>query len=203
MPRRPLALAGALLLLAAAPAAAQQAAPDDGPPAAPEAGEATPPVLVVGDSLHVGARPFLRADLAPAAPVFSVRSGITTPQTMDRLRALLARVPAPAAVVVSSGTNDGPSPARFADRVRRTLALVPAGTCVVWPAVHRAPRKGAFRALNDVLRAAAAGDERLVVPGWDRLVDRGRVRLPDGVHPDRAGYARRSQLVAQALRRCT
>jgi lysophospholipase L1-like esterase len=69
----------------------------------------------------------------------------------------------------------------------------------VWPAIHRPPRKGAFLALNRVLRGAAHRDARLVVVDWDREVAAGGVVLPDGLHPDAAGYARRSRMVADAM----
>jgi lysophospholipase L1-like esterase len=177
-----------------APSAARSA------PAPARSAPAPAEVLVVGDSLAVGIRRFLGPLLAGRHLTWSVRSGITTPQGMQRLRAALRRA-APQTVVLSLGTNDGSDPRRFADRLARTLAMVPPGACVVWPAVHRAVRKGAYRPLNRVQRAAARADGRLTVVGWDRMVARGAVALPDGVHPDERGFRTRGRVIAEAVRR--
>lgn len=194
VPRRPLALlVGVLACLAGGagggPLIAGASAQD----------AATSEALVLGDSLAVGMRSALGPRLAGRPASYSVRSGITTPQGITRLQRALTRT-TPDVVVVSLGTNDGSDPFRFAIRMDRVLELVPRRACVVWPAIHRAPRKGAFRALNRVLRAKAREDDRLHVVGWDRMVDSGRVRLPDGVHPDAAGYRARAQAVSRAAR---
>lgn len=190
-----------LLLLAALPAAillrpSAGAHAQTPPPVRPPA----PEVLVVGDSLGVGMRPVLAGLLPDRHVTWSVRSGITTPQGMARLRGGL-RFVQPQTVVISLGTNDGPDPRRFADRIARTLAAVPPGACVVWATIRRAPRKGAYRSLNRVLRAAAEGDSRLTVVDWARRADLGLVRLPDGIHPDAAGFERRAALYAAAVQR--
>ena len=61
----------------------------------PHAGQAAPAaadqVLVVGDSLAVGMRPHLDGLLGGRPTAWSVRSGITTPQGMQRLRRQLRR----------------------------------------------------------------------------------------------------------------
>ncbi|MBJ7522506.1 MAG: SGNH/GDSL hydrolase family protein [Solirubrobacteraceae bacterium] len=158
------------------------------------------PAVVVGDSLAVGTQPFLGGLLPGYTLSWDVRNGRTTPQGMSALRAKL-RVIQPRAVVVSLGTNDGPSPARFADRMRRILAAVPAEACIVWPTIVRPARKGRADGLNRVLRRYAARDDRLELVDWEGAVRKGRVRLPDGLHPDRAGYERRSRMVVAALNR--
>jgi lysophospholipase L1-like esterase len=100
--------------------------------------------------------------------------------------------------VVSLGTNDGSNPQRFASRARRLLRIVPPTACVVWPAIIRPPRKGAYHGLNRVLRDLARRDHHLAVPAWDHAVNRGSVVLPDGVHPDTDGYRYRSRLTGAA-----
>jgi lysophospholipase L1-like esterase len=156
------------------------------------------PVLVVGDSLAVGLEPHLGAMLAPGTIVWDARSGRTTPEGLVRLRARLGEV-TPRTVVISLGTNDGPDPRRFASRIRRALQAIPAADCVVWLDINRPPRKGRYAALNRVLYEAAARDPRLVVVHWDRAVRRGNVALPDGLHPDPAGFRYRSRLIAGAI----
>jgi lysophospholipase L1-like esterase len=188
------ALFAALALLAVAGTWAVAA------PSPSSAAVASSRVLVVGDSLAVGLRPYLGTMLEPSHVVWDARSGRTTPQGLPRLRARL-RETRPQTVVLSLGTNDGTDPRRFADRIRRALAAIPAGVCVVWVDLNRPPRKGRYGGLNRVLRDAARRDPRMAVVGWDRAVLAGRVRLPDGLHPDPAGFRLRSRLIADAVAR--
>lgn len=188
---------GAALALLAALAAigtAARAGAQGSTPTAP----GPPQVLVVGDSLAVGIQPFLGELLAYRQITWDARSGRTTPQGLLSLRADLQRV-TPQTVVVSLGTNDGSDPGRFANRLRRVLSAIPAGACVVWPAITRPPRKGAYHALDRVLRREARRNPRLNIPGWDHAVARGSVVLPDGVHPDDAGFRYRSRMIAAAV----
>lgn len=166
--------------------------------ACPAARAANGSVLVLGDSLAVGMRPFLGPMLGDREVIWDARTGRTTPQGLARLRADLPQV-TPTTVVVSLGTNDGSDPGRFASRMRRLLFALPPTACVVWPAIYRPPRKGPYDALNRVLRRQARRDPRFVVPRWDVVVLRGEVRLPDGLHPDEFGFLHRSRIVASAI----
>ncbi len=109
--------------------------------ACPAARAAQGPVLVVGDSLAVGMRPFLVPMLGDREVTWDARTGRTTPQGLQVLRAILPPVP-PATVVISLGTNDGSDSRRFADRIRRVVRALPPRACVVWPTIIRPPRKG-------------------------------------------------------------
>lgn len=188
----------AISLLSTAFAASSLGAPFSTGPTAARADPAA--VLVVGDSLAVGMKPYLADMLTDREVTFGSRAGWTTPQGMRALRGAVRRF-TPHTVIVNLGTNDGSNPRVFADRVRRTLRTVPASACVVWPAISRAKRKGAFTGLNRVLRRAARRDARVVVIPWDRMVRKGTVVLPDGIHPDQPGYAFRSYVTAAAVRR--
>ncbi|MBJ7328469.1 MAG: hypothetical protein JHC95_01140 [Solirubrobacteraceae bacterium] len=162
---------------------------------------ATPvPALVVGDSLAVGTKPFLDELLPGYSVTWDAKSGRTTPQGLVALRARLREV-TPAVVVISLGSNDGSSASRFQDRMRRVLALVPPTSCVIWPSIVRPPRKGEESGLNRVLRKMAKVDKRLVLIEWRTAVLDGVVHLPDGLHPDAAGYQARSGMVATAVQR--
>lgn len=170
--------------------------------ACPAARAAQGPVLVLGDSLAVGMRPFLIPMLGGGEVAWNARTGRTTPQGLQVLRATLPQV-RPTTVVVSLGTNDGSDPRRFADRIRRVLRALPPRACVIWPTIIRPPRKGPYAALDRVLREQARRDPRFVAPSWDYAVLRGSVRLPDGVHPDQFGFLYRSRMIAGAIRaRC-
>ena len=159
------------------------------------------PILVVGDSLAVGLVPSLGQLVAPRSVVWDVEAGRTTPEGLVRLRAELRAV-TPRAVLMSLGTNGGPHPDRFRDRIRRALNAIPAGVCVVWADIYRPARKGPYRPLNGVLAREARHDARLVIVRWSRAVVRHRVHLRDDIHPDTAGFDYRSRLFARALTRC-
>jgi lysophospholipase L1-like esterase len=185
----PAALAVGLVAAAAAPASSV---------ASVTAADASAPVLVVGDSLAVGLKPYLGDQLGEHV-AWDAKSGRTTPQGLVALRGALKTV-RPKTVVVSLGTNDGPDPTRFKSRIDRVLAATGSRACVVWPNIFRPARKGPFAALNGALEQEAARVSRLHLVDWDRAVARKAVRLPDGLHPDAAGFAYRSRMIAQAVR---
>ena len=155
-------------------------------------------VLVVGDSLAVGTMPFLGPMLDGRNIVSAAQNGITTPQGMKLVRREL-RLVTPKTVVISLGTNDGSDAKRFADRVRRTMSLLPENACVVWSTIIRPKRKGDYRGLNRVLHQAKRRDPRIVVVDWEHAVTGGAVYLPDGLHADEAGYRYRSTMIADAI----
>jgi lysophospholipase L1-like esterase len=155
-------------------------------------------VLVVGDSLAVGTKPFLPEMLGGRNVLTAAKSGITTPQGMDIVRREL-RIVTPHVIVISLGTNDGSDPKKFADRLRRTMALLPEDSCVVWATIIRPARKGDYRGLNRVLHQAKRRDPRIVVVDWEHAVTGGAVYLPDGLHADEAGYRYRSAMIADAV----
>ena len=188
----------ALLALTAAVAGARGAGPAGGRPDSARAAART--VLVVGDSLAVGTEPFLDSMLPFRRVEWNAVSGRTTPEGIVALRAELRTV-TPQTLVISLGTNDGPSPARFRNRIHRLLEAAPRGACVVWLTVIRAKRKGPYAGLNATLRAEARSRRNLVLVDWERAVASGHVALPDGVHPDAAGFRYRSRLIAAAVHR--
>jgi GDSL-like lipase/acylhydrolase family protein len=193
--RRPARLAAALALATVFAGAPAPTASGDR-----DVAVAATPVLVVGDSLAVGLEPYLGPMLGARPVSWNVVSGRTTPQGLFALRAMLRRV-TPQTIVISLGTNDGPSPARFRDRIERVLAAAPPGACVVWTTVIRAPRKGPYHGLNAALHEEARRHSRLVLVDWARAVASGRVALPDGVHPDPDGFFYRSQMIAGGIAR--
>ena len=155
-------------------------------------------VLVVGDSLAVGTLPYLGPMLGGRNIVSAAKNGITTPQGMGMVRREL-RLVTPKTVVISLGTNDGSDAQCFADRVRRTMSLLPENACVVWSTIIRPRRKGDYRGLNRVLHQAKRRDPRIVVVDWEHAVTGGAVYLPDGLHADAAGYRYRSAMIADAI----
>lgn len=193
---------GMILIAIAVSAGALVGTPPAGPaPAGASLADADPAqVLIVGDSLAVGMQPFLAEMITDRELTFAAKGGRTTPQGMLALRSELQRF-APQTVVISLGTNDGSDHRIFAARIRRALREVPPYACIVWAAIARPPRKGAYRQLNRVLRKAARRDRRLTIIDWDRMVAKGTVALPDGLHPDADGYRFRAWVTAAAVRR--
>jgi lysophospholipase L1-like esterase len=170
-------------------------------PSGPDVARADPAqVLIVGDSLAVGMRPYLGEMITDRQVTFDARAGWTTPQGMEALRLDLTQY-APQTFVISLGTNDGSDPVVFADRIRRTLHELPPYACVVWPAIIRPKRKGPYEGLNKELRKAARLDRRLTIIDWDRMVTKGTVALRDGIHPDEDGYRFRAWVTAAAVHR--
>ena len=155
-------------------------------------------VLVVGDSLAVGLRPYLAEQLGTDV-AWDAKSGRTTPQGLLALRAAL-KVVEPSTVVVSLGTNDGSDPTRFQSRIDRVLTAIGPKRCVVWANIYRPARKGPYAALNTVLAGEAARVSRLHLVDWLGAVRRQAVTLPDGLHPDTTGFEYRSKLIAAAVR---
>jgi lysophospholipase L1-like esterase len=190
-------VAGACLAAVLAAAAPSRAPAPLGPAFA---GADPARVLIVGDSIAVGLRPFLVEMMTDREVTVDAKSGRTTPDGLRALRFELERS-APQAVVLNLGTNDGADPRVFADRVAKALHTVPRAACVVWPAIVRAPRKGAYKQLNRVLRLAARRDHRLTVINYDRMVAKGTVALRDGVHPTPEGYRFLSWVTAAAVQR--
>jgi hypothetical protein len=162
------------------------------------AADASAPVLVVGDSLAVGIRQSFPA-LVGQSVAWDAKSGRTTPQGLIALRSALKTVQ-PQVVVVSLGTNDGPDPARFRNRIDRIRAAIGTKACVVWSLIYRPPRKGPYLALNGVLHQEAAAHARFHLVDWDQAVARKAVTLPDGLHPDAVGFVHRSRMIAHVVR---
>jgi lysophospholipase L1-like esterase len=162
------------------------------------AADASAKVLVVGDSLAVGLKTTLPGLLGEDV-AWDAKSGRTTPQGLVALRSSL-KIVRPKVVIVSLGTNDGPDPRRFASRIDRALAAIGRNACVVWSDIYRPARKGPYTALNGVLTAEALKVKRLHLVAWDRAVAHRAVTLPDGLHPDPAGFAYRAELIADAVR---
>ncbi len=157
-------------------------------------------VTLVGDSLNVGVEPYVGRALPGWKVVTNDRVGRTTPEGIAELvagRATLSNY-----VVVSLGTNDSPTAVSdFRRDVRRVLALIGPNRCIVWATIWRDGAPSA--AFNDVLRDAAAANQRLELVEWAEMVERHPELLAaDGLHGNEDGYRERAAAVAAAARRC-
>jgi len=159
----------------------------------------SPTVLDVGDSLSVGAAPYLRTRLGSyrIEPDYDV--GL---HAYDAARIVAGTRPLPSVLVVSAGTNDDPRiVSTFANAVSTIVSVAGPGRCVVWPTIVRPPAVGAtYDGLNRALSRAAARHRNLVLVDWVRMVAAHRWWLArDGVHVSAAGYRARAGAIASAV----
>jgi lysophospholipase L1-like esterase len=171
--------------------------------APPPAAAAERSLLVDGDSLAEGTRPYLPREL----PDWRVRQSTKVSrhasegaEVMRRYGSSLARV-----IHVSLGTNDDPrQTGPFRAAVREIMAVAGSGRCVVWANIVRPPYAGvSYRGYNRVLASEDERRDNLLVLNWVRMVRRHPEWLaPDRVHVSAAGYAARAGAVARLVRRC-
>jgi hypothetical protein len=157
-------------------------------------------VSLVGDSLNVGIEPFLPRELPRWRIDADDEVGRTTSVGIDVLRA--RRGSLSDVVVISLGTNDpADATSAFRSAVREALRLVGEHRCLVWVSIVR--DGDAYAAFNDVLEDERRGSTRLVVVGWDGMVQAHPEWLTsDGVHATSEGYAARAEAVAGAVEEC-
>lgn len=148
-------------------------------------------VLIVGDSLAVGADKFglskiLKTDgwrvEVDAEESRSTRSGVA---------AMLARDTVPALVLVELGTNPSAALSTFPDELRQMLdALYERGAeRVIWVTPHHRD-DDRYDARGQAIFDAAAEDNRLVVADWHAYASGHREWMrPDGLHYTDTGYA--------------
>ena len=184
--RRALALAAAALALAPAGAAAAEKR-----------------LLVNGDSLAEGTRPYIPREL----PDWRVRQSAKVSRHAYEGAAVLRRYgrSLPRVIHVSLGTNDDPSqPEAFRTAIADVMEVAGERRCVVWANIVRPPyRRVSYRAYNRVLAEEDEARDNLMVLNWVRMVRRHRSWLAeDGVHVSAEGYAARAEAVARLVRRC-
>jgi len=169
-------------------------------PAAASAAERS--LLVNGDSLAEGTRPYIPREL----PDWRVRQSTKVSRhaaegddVMRRYGRSLSRV-----VHVSLGTNDDPGQTgAFRAAIGDVMEVAGSGRCVVWANIVRPPYGGtSYRGYNRVLTQEDERRDNLHVLNWVRMVRRHPEWLADdGVHVSAAGYRARAKAVARAVRR--
>jgi hypothetical protein len=169
----------------------------------PAAAAAERSLLVDGDSLAEGTRPYIPREL----PDWSVRQSTKVSRhasdgadVMRRYGRSLARV-----LHVSLGTHVDPrQTGAFRGAVREVMDVAGSGRCVVWANIVRPPYAGvSYRGYNRVLASEDERRDNLLVLNWVRMVRRHPEWLArDGVHVSAAGYAARASEVARLVRRC-
>jgi lysophospholipase L1-like esterase len=160
-------------------------------------------LLVVGDSLTVGTRPYLRHWLGRwhIHTEVSVSKQVTEgPPTLARYGRRLPRV-----IFVNLGTNGDPrAVSLFRRQVRRTMRIAGKERCVVWSTIVRPRVAGrSYHDLNRVLADEASKRPNLMLFRWVRLARRHPSWFgPDHVHVTASAYNVRARAMARTIRSC-
>jgi lysophospholipase L1-like esterase len=184
--RRLSALAFALLL--AAPASADAASRR---------------LLVNGDSLAVGTKPYIPRELEGWRVRQSTEVSRHAYEGADVMRAFGRRLPR--VIHVSLGTNDDPSQVEaFQGAVDDVMEVAGERRCVVWTNIVRPPYEGtSYAGYNRALNGEARERDNLRIVNWARMVRKHPEWLAeDGVHVSAAGYRARARAVARHVRLC-
>jgi lysophospholipase L1-like esterase len=181
-----LAAAGLALVTAAAPAQAPERS-----------------LLVVGDSLAEGTRPYIPQELPGWRIRQSTKVSRHAAEGDDVMRRYGDRLPR--VIHASLGTNDDPRDVDgFRSAIRAVMRVAGADRCVVWANIVRPPYAGVgYRGYNRALADEDARRDNLLVLNWKRMVHRHPEWLArDGVHVSAEGYAARARATARLVRRC-
>ncbi len=157
------------------------------------------PVLLIGDSITVGARDIggLQGLLEESGwnPEFVAQVGASLPwaiQHVDR------RLVVPRIVVVEMGTNPSPLLGNFESEVTQMLDdLVARGARhIIWiPPEGRDPAR--YQEKDDVI--AAAVSSHMHVSGWPKLLEMNQQWFGDELHLNEEGYRQLANFVYQEL----
>lgn len=156
--------------------------------------------VVVGDSIGVLSSPAIHDALDDVHVVVDAVDGATIAQQRRTISRVIAT--RPDALVIELGTNDMTTPLdTLLTEVDDVLDEASDLDCVAWVPV-RLPTEHAA-ALNDHLRAEAAGRTNLHIVDWIAAADGHPDWFqPDGVHPNAAGQAGLAAAIADTVRSC-
>jgi hypothetical protein len=170
---------------------------------APPAAAAERSLLVNGDSLAEGTRPYVPRELPRWRVTQSTSVSRHAYEGDDAMRRYGG--PLPRVIHVSLGTNDDPGDVDgFRDAIADVMKLAGRSRCVVWANIVRPPYRGvSYRGYNRALAEESSRRDNLRVLNWVRMVRRHPEWLArDGVHVSAAGYRARAVAVARAVRGC-
>jgi hypothetical protein len=160
-------------------------------------------LLVDGDSLAEGTRPYVPRELPGWRVTQSTAVGRHANEGDEVMRRYGSQLPR--VIHVSLGTNDDPGDVDgFRDSIADVMKVAGRTRCVVWANVVRPPYRGvSYRGYNRLLADESSRRENLRVLNWVRMVRRHPEWLAhDGVHVSAAGYRARAKAVARAVAQC-
>ncbi|MCW2928467.1 MAG: hypothetical protein JWM86_2435 [Thermoleophilia bacterium] len=155
-------------------------------------------MLLIGDSLSVGTKPYFTRELVGSDVQVDATSGIKLDEGMRRYRATKDK---PRVVEMALFTNNSPGQvgelkAALAETIKDARAR---GGKVVWATIAR---PGNYDAANALIReAAAANPDVMELVDWQRMVTANPGWMAaDGVHANATGYRARARAFADAAR---
>ena len=160
-------------------------------------------LLVNGDSLAVGTKPYLPGELRGWKVTQSASVSRHAFEGADVMRAYGRALPR--VIHLSLGTNDDPNQVDgFRAAIRDVMVVAGPHRCVVWTNIVRPPVAGAsYAGYNRALAVESRPRENLRVVNWARMVHQHPEWLSgDGVHVNVDGYKARAKAVAESVRRC-
>ncbi len=160
-------------------------------------------LLVNGDSLAVGTKPYLPKELRRWTLTQSTAVSRHAFEGADVLRSYGRSLPR--VIHVSLGTNDDPNTVdAFRAAVREVMEVAGPRRCVVWANIVRPPVAGAsYAGYNLALARESRPRDNLRVVNWAGMVRRNPQWLgSDGVHVSAQGYQARAHAIARSVRRC-
>jgi hypothetical protein len=164
--------------------------------------EASPKVLVVGDSLGDLTSPYLSRYLPGVELTINAVGGYNTYQIFDLFQE--SYDPSIDVIVFDAGTNDNPAyPEILAGNLAKVAETV-GHRCMVVPTIHGLHPGGVDDSgKNQVVAEFAASRPGTQVPDWNRAVaTHPELMQADDLHPIEAGADYRAQLIAQGVEGC-
>jgi hypothetical protein len=160
-------------------------------------------LLVNGDSLAVGTKPYLPKELRGWQVTQSASVSRHASEGADVMRSYGSSLPR--VIHVSLGTNDDPNQVSvFRAAIREVMDVAGSRRCVVWTNIVRPPAAGAsYAGFNRALAAESRRRDNLRIVNWVRMVrSHPEWVVGDGVHVNAEGYKARARAVASSVRRC-
>lgn len=152
-------------------------------------------VFVVGDSLTVGAEPYIINGLGTTVAAVSVNGRVSRP-TSEGVSLLSASSPS-RIWVVALGTNDEADPVATRRWVETVMARAGKNRKVIWLTLVR---PGNYGVVNAELKRQDARYSNMYVIDWATTVARNPQWLGgDGVHLNSTGYRYRGEAIVRAI----
>ena len=166
--------------------------------AVPDAGAQERRVVVIGDSIILGAESALVGAFQGAGWQISFDAAVSrsTVAALDAIEAHRAELTD--SLVLSFGANDAGNPATFRARVERVLAATASVPNVYWLTIREV--RDYYPAANQVLREVAAGHPNVTVVDWNgATAGNDSYTAGDGLHLNGSGAARMAEVLVGAV----
>lgn len=155
-------------------------------------------VILVGDSLLVGAEQEVRLSLAPAQVTIDGEVGRGLPGSLQVFADLGQLVGEHDIVVIELGVNDFNFPDGYELMIAGTLSTLDHARCIIW--VNTQEFTGHLPELNDAITRQTDRVENAFVADWASIADDPGLHLPDGYHLNEKGSRLLATLISSSVR---